>query len=167
VCVCKSAENISHWSFRCVPCGSYCLDIMQNWCCLDFIWFLFFVLCNYLLNCVFQFWSMFLFLTFMYTVAGVGLHEWHFMLTCYEFWRWIVMSEHLMGLLYYCYCSVAVLLRKLAMQWLKWLIASLRVRRPWFDPRAVHVGFMVDKLAWGQVSIHLVWLYAFSISPPM
>jgi len=130
-------------------------------------WFFCFVLCNYLLNCVFQFWSMFLFLMYMYTVAGVGLHEWHFLLTCYELWHWFVMSEHLVGLLYYCYCLVAVLLHKSAVQWLKWLIASLWVRRPWFDPRAVHVGFMVDKLARGQVSVQLVWLYAFSIFPPM
>ena len=69
------------------------------------------------------------------------------------------------GLLYYRYCLLTVLLHKLAMQWLKWLIASLWVSRPWFDPRTVHVGFMVDILAQGQVSICLVWLYVFSIFP--
>jgi len=48
--VCKSVENVSHWSFRRVACGSYCLDIvMRNWRCYDFIWYSYFVLCNHLL----------------------------------------------------------------------------------------------------------------------
>jgi hypothetical protein len=36
-----------------------------------------------------------------------------------------MMSENLMALLYYRYCIVTVLLQELAMQLLKWLIASL------------------------------------------
>jgi len=35
------------------------------------------------------------------------------------------MNENLMDLLYYRYFIVTVLLHKLAIQWLKWLIASL------------------------------------------
>ena len=34
---------------------------------------------------------------------------------------------------------------------LRWLVASLSPRRPGFDPGSVHVGFMVEKVALGQV----------------
>jgi hypothetical protein len=39
-----------------------------------------------------------------------------------------------------------------AAPWLRRLVAGLSSRRPGFDPGSVHVGFMVDKLALGQVS---------------
>jgi hypothetical protein len=35
--------------------------------------------------------------------------------------------------------------------WLRRLVACLSPRRPGFDPGSVHVGFMVDKVALGQV----------------
>jgi hypothetical protein len=38
-----------------------------------------------------------------------------------------------------------------AVPWLRWLATGLPPRRPWFDPRSVHVGFVVDKVALGQV----------------
>jgi hypothetical protein len=38
-----------------------------------------------------------------------------------------------------------------AMPWLTQLVTGLSPRRPGFDPRSVHVGFVVDKVALGQV----------------
>jgi hypothetical protein len=38
-----------------------------------------------------------------------------------------------------------------AVPWLRRLAAGLPPRRPGFDPRSVHVGFVVDKVALGQV----------------
>ena len=38
-----------------------------------------------------------------------------------------------------------------AMPWLRRLVACLPQRRPGFDPGSVHVGFVVDKVALGQV----------------
>jgi hypothetical protein len=40
----------------------------------------------------------------------------------------------------------------LAVPWLRWLVAGLPPRRPGFDPGSVHVEFVVDKVALGQVS---------------
>jgi hypothetical protein len=37
------------------------------------------------------------------------------------------------------------------MPWLRRLVAGLSPRRPGFDPWLLHVGFMVDKVALGQV----------------
>jgi hypothetical protein len=38
-----------------------------------------------------------------------------------------------------------------AVPWLRQLFAGLPLRRPVFDPGLVHVGFVVDKVALGQV----------------
>jgi hypothetical protein len=38
-----------------------------------------------------------------------------------------------------------------AVPWLRRLVAGLSPRRPRFDPGPVHVGFVVDKVALGQV----------------
>jgi hypothetical protein len=38
-----------------------------------------------------------------------------------------------------------------AVPWLRRLVAGLSPRRPWFDPGSVNVGFVVDKVALGQV----------------
>jgi hypothetical protein len=38
-----------------------------------------------------------------------------------------------------------------AVPWLRRLVAGLPPRRPGFDPESVHVGFVVDKVAQGQV----------------
>jgi hypothetical protein len=40
---------------------------------------------------------------------------------------------------------------KRAVPWLRRLAAGLPLRRPGFDPESVHVGFVVDKVALGQV----------------
>jgi hypothetical protein len=40
---------------------------------------------------------------------------------------------------------------KLAVPWLRRLVASLSSRRLGFEPGSVHVGFVVDKAALGQV----------------
>jgi hypothetical protein len=37
--------------------------------------------------------------------------------------------------------------------WLKWLVAVLSPSRPGFAPGSVHVGFVVDKVVLGQVSL--------------
>jgi hypothetical protein len=38
-----------------------------------------------------------------------------------------------------------------AVSWLRRLVAGFTSRRPGFDPRSVQVGFVVDKVALGQV----------------
>jgi hypothetical protein len=43
-----------------------------------------------------------------------------------------------------------------AVPWLRRLVAGLLLRRPGFDPGSVHVGFMVDKVALGQVFLRVV-----------
>jgi hypothetical protein len=42
-------------------------------------------------------------------------------------------------------------LKLIAVPWLRRLVASLPPRRPGFFPRSFHVGFVVDKVALGQV----------------
>jgi hypothetical protein len=37
-----------------------------------------------------------------------------------------------------------------AVPWLRRLVAGLSPRRPGFDPRAVHLGYVVDKVVLGQ-----------------
>jgi hypothetical protein len=39
----------------------------------------------------------------------------------------------------------------LAVPWLRRLVAGLSLRRPGFDPGSVDVGFVVDKVALGQI----------------
>jgi hypothetical protein len=39
----------------------------------------------------------------------------------------------------------------LAVPWLRLLVAGVSPRRPWFAPGSVHVGFVVDEVAPGQV----------------
>jgi hypothetical protein len=39
----------------------------------------------------------------------------------------------------------------MAVPWLTRLVASLSLRRPGFDPRSDHVGFVVDKVTLRQV----------------
>ena len=39
----------------------------------------------------------------------------------------------------------------LAVPWLRRLVAGLSLRRPGFDPGSIHVGFVVNKVALGQV----------------
>jgi hypothetical protein len=43
-----------------------------------------------------------------------------------------------------------------AVPWLRRLVAGLPLRRPRFDPESVHVEFVVDKVALGQVFLRVV-----------
>jgi len=47
------------------------------------------------------------------------------------------------------------------------LISSISSRRPGFDPKPVNVGFVIDKVAVGQVSHKLLRFHFVSIIPPM
>jgi hypothetical protein len=47
------------------------------------------------------------------------------------------------------------------------LVASLSPRRPGFDPRSVHVGFVVEKVALGQVFPRLLQFSPVSFIPPV
>jgi hypothetical protein len=51
-----------------------------------------------------------------------------------------------------------------AVQWLRRLVAGLSPRRPGFDPGPVHVGFVVDKVALGQVFPPKYFGFSLSIS---
>jgi hypothetical protein len=44
----------------------------------------------------------------------------------------------------------------LAVPWLRSLVAGLSPRRPWFTPGSIHVGFVVDKAALGQVFVRVL-----------
>jgi hypothetical protein len=43
--------------------------------------------------------------------------------------------------------------------WLRRLAAGLPPRRPGFNPGSVHVGFMVDKVALGQVFLRVLRVF--------
>jgi hypothetical protein len=47
------------------------------------------------------------------------------------------------------------------------LAAGLPPRRPGFDPGLVHVGFVVDKVALGQVFPRVLRFYPVSFIPPV
>jgi len=56
---------------------------------------------------------------------------------------------------------------EMALLWFRWLAASLLLRRTGFDPRSIHVRFVVDKVTLGQV---ILWILQFSlviIIPPI
>ena len=53
------------------------------------------------------------------------------------------------------------------MPWLRPLVAGLSPRRPWFDPGSVHVEFMVDKVALGQVFLRVLRFSPISVIPPV
>ena len=52
------------------------------------------------------------------------------------------------------------------MPWLSRSVLSLSLRGAGFNPRAVNVGFAVDKVALGQV-LHAVLIVSVLIIPPM
>jgi hypothetical protein len=54
-----------------------------------------------------------------------------------------------------------------AVPWLRRLAAGLPLRRPVFDPGLVHVGFVVDKVALGQVFPRVLWFSPVSFIPPV
>jgi hypothetical protein len=67
---------------------------------------------------------------------------------------------------YVCIIRVNFLLEK-ALPWLRRLVAGLSPRRPGFDPRSVHMGFVVDKVALGLVFLPVLQFSPVSIIPPM
>jgi hypothetical protein len=54
-----------------------------------------------------------------------------------------------------------------AVPWLRRLVAGLPPRRPGFDPRSVHVGFVVDKVALGQVPTRVVRFFPINFIVPV
>jgi hypothetical protein len=54
-----------------------------------------------------------------------------------------------------------------AVPWLRRLAAGLPPRRPGFDPGSVHVGFVVDKVALGQVFPRVPRFSPVSFIPPV
>jgi hypothetical protein len=46
-------------------------------------------------------------------------------------------------------------------------LATLSTQRPWFDPESVLVGFVVDKVALGQVFLRVLRFFAVSFIPPV
>ena len=54
-----------------------------------------------------------------------------------------------------------------AVLWLRRLVAGLPPRRPGFDPGSVLVGFVVDKVALGQVFLRLLRFSSVTFIPPV
>jgi hypothetical protein len=50
--------------------------------------------------------------------------------------------------------------------WLRRLVAGLPPRRPIFAPGSVHVGFVMGKVALGQVFLLVLRFYPVNIIPP-
>jgi hypothetical protein len=55
----------------------------------------------------------------------------------------------------------------MAVPWLRRLAAGLPSRRPGFDPGSIHVGFVVDKVALGQVFPRVLRFSRVSFIPPV
>jgi hypothetical protein len=51
------------------------------------------------------------------------------------------------------------------MLWLRRFAACLSLRKPVLEPRSVHVGFVVDKMALGQVSVRVLRFSLVNIIP--
>jgi hypothetical protein len=54
-----------------------------------------------------------------------------------------------------------------AVPWLRRLIAGLSRRRSGFDPGSVHVGYVVDKMALGQVFLRVLRFPPVNFIPPV
>jgi hypothetical protein len=54
-----------------------------------------------------------------------------------------------------------------AVPWLRRLVAGLSPKRPGIDPGSVHVGFVLDKVALGQVFPRVLRFYPLSFIPPV
>jgi hypothetical protein len=54
----------------------------------------------------------------------------------------------------------------MAMPRLRSLVAGLSPRRPGFAPGSIHVGFVVDKVALGQVFLWVLRFFPVNIIPP-
>jgi hypothetical protein len=55
----------------------------------------------------------------------------------------------------------------MAVPWLRRLAAGLPPRRTRFDPGSVHLGFVVGKVALGQVSPRVLRFYPVNFIPPV
>jgi hypothetical protein len=55
----------------------------------------------------------------------------------------------------------------LAVPWLRRLVAGLPRRKPGFDPGSVHVGFLVDEVALGQVFPRVLRFSPVNFIPPV
>ena len=55
----------------------------------------------------------------------------------------------------------------LAVPWLRPLVAGLSPRTPGFDPGSVHLGFVVDKVAVGQVFLRILRFSPVNFIPPV
>jgi hypothetical protein len=53
------------------------------------------------------------------------------------------------------------------MPWLSRLVAGLPPRRPGIDPGSVHVGFVLDKVALGDVFPRVLHFYPINFIPPV
>jgi hypothetical protein len=53
-----------------------------------------------------------------------------------------------------------------AVPWLRWLVVGLSLRSPGFSLGSIHVGFVVDKVALGQVFLRVFRFSPVSIIPP-
>jgi hypothetical protein len=53
-----------------------------------------------------------------------------------------------------------------AVPWLRLLVAGVSLRSPGFEPRSLHVGFVVDNVALRQVFLQVLQFSPVSIIPP-
>jgi hypothetical protein len=76
--------------------------------------------------------------------------------------RWIikVVEGNGRGLIY------ATIPASKAVSWLRPLVADLSSQRPGFAPGSIHVGFVVDKVALGQVFLRVLRFSPVNIIPP-
>ena len=56
---------------------------------------------------------------------------------------------------------------QMAVPWLRRLVAGLPPRMPGFDPGSVHVEFVVDKVALGQVFLRVLRFSPVNFIPPV
>lgn len=66
---------------------------------------------------------------------------------------------------YCCSLNISIMISTLAVPSLRWLVASLSQWRPGFNPSQVHVGFVVEKVALGQVFLQALQFSPVSINP--
>jgi hypothetical protein len=55
----------------------------------------------------------------------------------------------------------------LPLLWMRQLVTTLETWRSSFKPRPVHVGFLVDTVALGQVFLQIIQSYHVRIIPPV
>jgi hypothetical protein len=53
------------------------------------------------------------------------------------------------------------------MPWIMGVATGLLSWRNGFDSRAVHIGFVVNKVALGQIRLPVIWFYHITIIPPL